>query len=309
VGGLFKVVRHNRFQRYTMSARWVLAIEASGIGGSVALLESPLVGGLVLVEQLVLPADRGSVSTLAPAVDAILRARRLRVSDLAVIAVTAGPGSFTGLRVGLATAKLLGWAASKPIAAVDSLAAVAKRFQLALPASSASQSRPAGWRAPLVTIVNAFRKQVFTASWYVDAEGIQPVRPSVVVDLSDWLHDPWGAEKKLTSEPVGARPLVAQQVVAEQQEVDQPVWVSGSGASLVSAALVEGADQVQSAVPSRGVAWRLATEELWQPMAEQVGHLGWQTLLAGRAVDAAALQPNYLRASAAEEKRRVASGS
>ena len=58
---------------------------------------------------------------LMPAVDAAMRASGLTCADIDVFTAVAGPGSFTGVRIGVCTAKGLALAAGKPCAAVDAL--------------------------------------------------------------------------------------------------------------------------------------------------------------------------------------------
>ena len=250
-----------------MSTFWHLAIESSGLGGSVALLhyDGRYQGGLHC--QAVLPANRGSVQTLAPTIDQLLRDAQVKPAELASLSVTSGPGSFTGLRVGLATAKLLAWTAHVPVVPVDTLEAIALRF--AQSTASHPGLMPDQYR--LVTAINAFRKQVFTSSWRISSSDLQCQCPSSVVDADKWLADPWQSE---------------------QSETDTPLWISG-GAIGSYAGLN----------PAHGC---LADADLWQPLAEQVGCLGLTGLANGRAVSAEQLMPNYIRSSAAEENHPAA---
>ncbi len=97
-----------------------LAIQAAGKTASVAILqddvlqyESFLAGGLTHSE------------TLMPLIDSALHATKLTPADIDLYGVTAGPGSFTGLRIGLATVKGLAFVDNTPCAAVSTLAALA----------------------------------------------------------------------------------------------------------------------------------------------------------------------------------------
>ncbi|MFI3168735.1 MAG: tRNA (adenosine(37)-N6)-threonylcarbamoyltransferase complex dimerization subunit type 1 TsaB [Faecalibacterium sp.] len=97
-----------------------LAIEAAGKTASVAILqdgalqyESFLAGGLTHSE------------TLMPLIDTALAATKLTPAEIDLYGVTAGPGSFTGLRIGLATVKGLAFVQDTPCAAVSTLAALA----------------------------------------------------------------------------------------------------------------------------------------------------------------------------------------
>lgn len=98
----------------------VLALDTAGPMPSVAVLANER-----LVEQP-LPRDRRASDELLPAIARGLAAAGLRLSDCTRIAVCAGPGSFTGLRVGLATAWSLGRALGRPVEAVSTLEAIAE---------------------------------------------------------------------------------------------------------------------------------------------------------------------------------------
>jgi len=99
----------------------VLAIDTATPAGAVALL----------VEERVLrrPIEwRSSFRQVAPAIEQLLEEAGLRLADLGAIAVPAGPGSFTGLRVGAAMALGLSRLTGRPLHAVPTLAAVAEAF-------------------------------------------------------------------------------------------------------------------------------------------------------------------------------------
>ncbi len=66
--------------------------------------------------------------TLLPMVDAMLKNAELTLDDIGAVAIAAGPGSFTGLRIGIAAAKGLAWAADKPCLGVSTLEAMAENI-------------------------------------------------------------------------------------------------------------------------------------------------------------------------------------
>ena len=102
----------------------LLLIDTCGEVGSVALSE-----GETIAASETLP-ERGSSSALLPAITRLLQAKGWALSKLDGIGVVAGPGSFTGVRVGLAAAKGLCEAASLPLAAVSRLAVLAEAAAL-----------------------------------------------------------------------------------------------------------------------------------------------------------------------------------
>jgi tRNA threonylcarbamoyladenosine biosynthesis protein TsaB len=102
----------------TSTAR-VLAIDVSGPSGGAALLGPEG----VLVEKVPPAVRRGR--DLVPAVARLLAARGLCPGDLDLVACGVGPGSFTGIRIGIATAATLAYAAGAPVLDVPSLHGIA----------------------------------------------------------------------------------------------------------------------------------------------------------------------------------------
>jgi tRNA threonylcarbamoyladenosine biosynthesis protein TsaB len=131
----------------------ILAIETSTLTASVAIL----VDGKIAVEK------ESGVNThseqLLPLIDECLKSCGLKLNDLQTIAVGAGPGSFTGLRIGMATVKGLCFAADISVTPVSSLAA------LALDCKSAEQSD-----ALILPVLDARRKEIY-AGFYQYEEG------------------------------------------------------------------------------------------------------------------------------------------
>lgn len=98
----------------------ILALESSAKAASVALLRD---GSCVscFFQNNGLTHSK----TLLPMADNVLKNTGLSLGDIDVIAVAHGPGSFTGVRIGVSTAKGLAWAAGKPVAGVSTLEAMA----------------------------------------------------------------------------------------------------------------------------------------------------------------------------------------
>lgn len=103
----------------------LLATDTSGKHGSIALAECGLRGECRVLE--VVPLTGGTFSAqLVPQIAALLAKHHFTKHDIGAFAVASGPGSFTGLRVGLAAIKALAEVLQKPIAAVSRLEAVAE---------------------------------------------------------------------------------------------------------------------------------------------------------------------------------------
>jgi tRNA threonylcarbamoyladenosine biosynthesis protein TsaB len=106
----------------TAMSDWRLILESSGRVGKIGLANAN-----ELVHRADLNPARRHVRDLAATIGELLDRERLRVSDLARILVGIGPGGYTGLRVGLATAKSLSYAANVPLVAVPTFHAIASQ--------------------------------------------------------------------------------------------------------------------------------------------------------------------------------------
>src|ERR1700685_3703861 len=102
----------------------LLSAETSGRHGSIALARADASGPCEVIEVAFL--DRGNFSEqLIPQIAALLTKHKATKNDIKAFVVASGPGSFTGLRVGLAAIKALAEVLAKPIATVSLLEAIA----------------------------------------------------------------------------------------------------------------------------------------------------------------------------------------
>lgn len=102
----------------------IVAIESSAGPASCAVLED----GRILASSMIHTGLTHS-QTLIPMVDAMLRNANITFSSVDLLAVAAGPGSFTGIRIGVAAVKGLAFAQEKPCIGVSTLAAMARGVQ------------------------------------------------------------------------------------------------------------------------------------------------------------------------------------
>lgn len=122
----------------------LLAVDTSTPTGSVALLNE---------KNLIAEFNQDSSSTfserLLPTIQFILKSSGMAIQDISGFAVAVGPGSFTGIRIGLSTIKSFAYASGKPVAPVSTLMALAMKL---LPSS--------GLICPLI---DARKKEIYTA--------------------------------------------------------------------------------------------------------------------------------------------------
>jgi tRNA threonylcarbamoyladenosine biosynthesis protein TsaB len=142
----------------------VLGIDTATWTASVGVID----GDRTLAESS-RPVDRGNHATsLLSTIDAVLRAAQLRLSDLQLLAVSIGPGSFTGLRIGLSVAKGFSLAAGLPIIGVPTLEAFA---------------HAAGRRPGLICpVLDARKKEVYGAAFRWSGESLEYVCEATVLE-------------------------------------------------------------------------------------------------------------------------------
>jgi len=101
----------------------ILAVDTSGFEGSIAVSDDRR----ILDERSLVAEGRRHAQTLVLQVDGVLKSLQLAPQDIDAVAVSIGPGSFTGLRVGVVFAKTFAWANAASLVAVDTLRAVAQQ--------------------------------------------------------------------------------------------------------------------------------------------------------------------------------------
>lgn len=101
----------------------ILALDSSGLVASVAVLQDD-----ILVGEYTVNYKKTHSQTLLPMLEQVREIIQMDLKEIDAIALAAGPGSFTGLRIGSATAKGLGFALDKPLVAVPTLEGLAYNF-------------------------------------------------------------------------------------------------------------------------------------------------------------------------------------
>ncbi len=146
----------------------VLGFDTATLTAGVAVLD----GDRVLAEAR--HDGSGRSADLLVTIDDVCRRAAITPLELDAVAIGAGPGSFTGLRIGMATAKGIAFAAQKPLWAVSSLAALAFDAQPLAPGK------------PIVAVLDARRSEVF-AGVYRDGVLVGEERVLAPAELAAWV--------------------------------------------------------------------------------------------------------------------------
>jgi len=243
-------------------------------------LDAP--GAVVAAEDF--KAVRAANTVLLPAVDRLLGTSGLAPGDLAAVACGRGPGSFTGARIGVATAKGLAHGLNVPLVGFGTLDAVAARTAVAGAAAQATADAASAPPGGLLGVLgDAMRGEVYPALFRLAS----------------------GAVERLT----GDRVAFPEEVAAEWADLDEPIYLSGN-------AFGKHAAVFERALGARA---RIVDERHWVPDGPSLVDAAWSaegplTLaaiasLSGKEALAVAypaiLQPIYTRLSDAEEAERA----
>jgi tRNA threonylcarbamoyladenosine biosynthesis protein TsaB len=145
---------------------YILHIETSTVVCSVALSN-----GYNLLENISLVDGMNHAAQLSPTIEALLQSASIKPSDLDAIAVCSGPGSYTGLRVGSATAKAMAYSLGKPLIAIPTLKALAQ--------ATFDHHPEAEFALPMI---DARRREVYTAIYNRSLEEVLPVSSAILTE-------------------------------------------------------------------------------------------------------------------------------
>lgn len=233
----------------------ILALDSSGLVASVALAEDDN-----LIAEYTVQYKKTHSQTLLPMLQEIAKMVELDLSTVDAIAVAAGPGSFTGLRIGSATAKGLAFALEKPIVPVPTVDGLAYQMY--------------GAAALVCPLMDARRNQVYTGIYeFVSASAdrhkydMHIIKEQCAVSFDD--------------------------ICGELNRIDRGVIFLGDGVPVFR-------ERMEELVK---VPYTIAPLHRVRQSAAAVASLGRLYYEQGRAVDAAAHAPEYLRLSQAERER------
>lgn len=147
----------------------VLGIESSSLVASVALVTDDL-----LVAEYTVNFKKTHSQTLLPMLDEIVKMVGIDLDSIDAIAISGGPGSFTGLRIGSATGKGLGLALKKPLVSVSTIEAMAYNLY--------------GSAYRICPIMDARRNQVYTGI-YDSRNGFSQIKEPCAMDIWDLMEE------------------------------------------------------------------------------------------------------------------------
>lgn len=238
----------------------VLAIDSSGLTASVAIVEEE-----VTIAEYTVNYKKTHSQTLLPMIDEMVKMTETDLDTIDAIAVAGGPGSFTGLRIGSATAKGLGLALDKPLIHIPTVDGLAYNVY--------------GCEDLICPIMDARRNQVYTGmytfSWKAGEKENQFLREPVFQVLKMQMA------------------ISVEELIRRLNNYGRRVVFVGDGVPVYKNVLAEGLKVPYTFVPAYMNRQRAAV----------VGTLGIKYYKAGKIETAMEHQPEYLRVSQAERER------
>lgn len=147
----------------------ILGMDSSGLVASVAVVEND-----ILVAEYTVNHKKTHSQTLLPMLDEIRKMTELDFESVDAIAVAAGPGSFTGLRIGAATVKALGFALDKPVVSVPTCHGLAYNMW--------------GTDKVVCPILDARRNQVYTGVYEFIDGNLQVIMDQDAMGIDELVH-------------------------------------------------------------------------------------------------------------------------
>ncbi len=148
----------------------LLALDSSGLVASVAIVTEE-----VMLAEYTVNFKKTHSQTLLPMLEEVVKLTELDLSQVDAIAVAAGPGSFTGLRIGSATAKGLGLALNKPLIAVPTLDGLAYNLY--------------GSDKLICPMMDARRNQVYTGLYEFDRGELKVIKEQTALAVEEILKE------------------------------------------------------------------------------------------------------------------------
>lgn len=163
----------------------ILALDSSGLVAGVAVLESENEkNDAQTIAEYTVNYKKTHSQTLLPMLDEIVKMTEMDLSTIDAVAIASGPGSFTGLRIGSATAKGLGLALKKPLVEVPTLEGLAYNL--------------CGCEGLICPIMDARRGQVYTGIYTCEEEELHVVEGQMAISIEELAEKLKNYDQKVT---------------------------------------------------------------------------------------------------------------
>ncbi len=246
----------------------ILGIDSSGMVASVAIVSDD-----VVIAEYTMNHKKTHSETLLPMIDEIVKTSEMKLEDLDAIAIASGPGSFTGLRIGAATAKGLALAIDKPIVPVKTCEGLAYNM----------------WGADglVCPIIDARRNQVYTGLYQVqgNVEVVMEQTPMDIHELIEYINK-------------AAHTVSSESILSGNTEISRlgdPLTVTFLGDGVP---IYEETIWLETKVPCK-----MAPANMNRQRGASIAAYGAMLYKEGKYINADDFAPDYLRKSQAERVR------
>ncbi len=254
----------------------VLAIDTSTMLGGVAVMDDLL--GLIVEVRLNVKSTHSE--RLMTSIEYVLKQSGYKIADMDFFAVAIGPGSFTGLRIGLSTVKGFSFATGKPIVSVPTLEALAHNFPFS--------------RYPVCAMLDARKKEVYAAVFEWKDDGFirlieeMSIKVNRLLEKINEIFMAHGDTKEIKNNP--PLPPFSKGVVGGLS--GEKIIFTGDGSILYR-------NEIVDLMGERAI---FASPDKMVPSPAHVAYLGIKNALRSKFSEPISLVPFYIRRSEAELK-------
>ena len=246
----------------------ILGIDSSGMVASVAIVSDD-----VVIAEYTMNHKKTHSETLLPMIDEIVKTSEMKLEDIDAIAIASGPGSFTGLRIGAATAKGLALAIDKPIVPVKTCEGLAYNMW--------------GAEGLVCPIIDARRNQVYTGLYQVqgNVEVVMEQTPMDIHELIEYINK-------------AAHTVSSESILSGNTEISRlgdPLTVTFLGDGVP---IYEETIWLETKVPCK-----MAPANMNRQRGASIAAYGATLYKEGKYINADDFAPDYLRKSQAERVR------
>lgn len=202
----------------------IFAVDTSSNAASAALIEDE-----ILLGEYILNHKKTHSQKIMPIIDEIFKSSELTPNDIDIYAVNIGPGSFTGLRIGIATVKALAHAAQKPVIEVGTLESMAYNMPYC--------------QYQICAVMDARRSQVYNAVYRWQGDTLVTVKYPRAVDISECIADVENEKTVFIGDGIGVNRDIIKEKMGERALFAPAAYANQTAAAVAQAAYFKAGDK------------------------------------------------------------------
>lgn len=198
----------------------IFAVDTSSNAASAAIIEDE-----ILLGEFILNHKKTHSQKIMPMIDEVFKSCELTPSDIDIYAVSIGPGSFTGLRIGIATVKALAHAVNKPVIEVSTLEAMAYNMPYC--------------QYQICPIMDARRSQVYNAVYKWQGEKLITIKEPRALDINECILDVCDEKTVFIGDGIGVNKDIIKEKMGDKAILSPAPYANQMASSVAQAAYIK----------------------------------------------------------------------